>query len=162
MKDNLKKNSQKYLMRSQQLRQLQQLQQSRQLWLLRQLKQPTYLKLTQPNKSDQSEYIPDEFVNNIISLRKIQSQIYLERRRLLLKYKNEEINQNDKNNVIICKNIGNDSGMNKDTPFISYLIDKRINFCELGASSHIAAFVPVTCNFRFCFLRDWKWKDHYG
>lgn len=58
--------------------------------------------------------------------------------------------------------IGYDSGFNKNTPFINYLINKRIGFCKLGASSHIAAFVPVSCTSRYCFIREWKGKDHYG
>jgi len=38
--------------------------------------------------------------------------------------------------------IGYTSNLTKSTPFIEYLINKRINFCQLGASTHIAAFIP--------------------
>jgi hypothetical protein len=89
-------------------------------------------------------------------------QNYLKRRKLALKYKDDETDENIHNNENICKIIGIDSGLNKDTPFINYLINKRINFCELGASSHIAAFVPVGYNSRYCFLRNREGKDHYG
>lgn len=34
------------------------------------------------------------------------------------------------------------SEFNKNSPFINMLINKRIHFCELGPSCHIAAFVP--------------------
>lgn len=71
----------------------------------------------------------------------------------------EENNSNIDN---INNNIGYDSGFNKDTPFINYLITKRISFCELGASSHIAAFVPSTYSQRYCLIREWKGKDRYG
>lgn len=60
------------------------------------------------------------------------------------------------------KNIGYTSSLTKDTPFIQYLINKRILFCQLGAFSHIAAFVPVSSNFRECFKRYGKWKGRYG
>lgn len=96
------------------------------------------------------------------SLRKQQSQNYLEKRRLMLKYKDEDNMENNSNNNNINENIGVDSGLNKDTPFINYLINKRIHFCELGASSHIAAFIPVTYSSRYCFIRGWKGKGHYG
>lgn len=101
-------------------------------------------------------------LKQIHSPRKIQLMNNLEKRRLLLKYKDHETNEILQNNKNIGKNIGFDSGLNKDTPFINYLINKRINFCELGASSHIAAFIPSTYNSRYCFIRGWKGKDHYG
>lgn len=34
--------------------------------------------------------------------------------------------------------------LTKDDPLISYLIDKRMNFCQLGPSIHIAALIPIT------------------
>lgn len=34
------------------------------------------------------------------------------------------------------------SEFNKDSPFINMLINRRIRFCDLGPSCHIAAFVP--------------------
>jgi hypothetical protein len=57
--------------------------------------------------------------------------------------------------------IGNFSEFTKDTPLIRYLIDKRINFCKLSASVHIAAFVPVVLNTRCCFIWGGKWKSRY-
>jgi hypothetical protein len=59
-------------------------------------------------------------------------------------------------------NGGYNSKLDKNTPFIEYLINKRINFCVLGTSSHIAAFVPVTNNSRYCFIRKWKREDDNG
>ena len=100
--------------------------------------------------------------NQLYSLRTKQSQNYLEMRRLMLRYKYEKNNNVDNDNQYVCQTIGYNTGFDKNTPFINYLIDKRINFCELGASSHIAAFVPVTNNFRYCFIQEWKGKDHYG
>ena len=57
---------------------------------------------------------------------------------------------------------GSDSNFDKNTPLIDYLINKRINFCVLGPSSHIAAFIPVTNNSRYCFIRKWKGENDYG
>jgi len=57
--------------------------------------------------------------------------------------------------------IGWTSNLTADTPFINYLIEKRINFCQLGASSHIAAFVPVVSGNRSCFIHCGKWKGRY-
>lgn len=69
---------------------------------------------------------------------------------------------NKSNNCESCfVELGYTSKLSKDTPFIKYLIDKRINFCQLGASSHIAAFVPVTFNSRCCFIHNGKWKGRY-
>lgn len=51
---------------------------------------------------------------------------------------------------------------NKNTPLINYLINKRLNFCELGASSHIAAFIPDTNVIRYCLIPKWEEKNHYG
>ena len=101
--------------------------------------------------------------NQIHSLRKIQSQNYLKKHKIMLKYKNDKNNEkHNNNNKSICKNIGFDSGLNKNTPFINYLINKRINFCELGSSSHIAAFIPVSNNSWYYFIRKCKRKDNYG
>lgn len=66
------------------------------------------------------------------------------------------------NNCELCSvELGYTSNLSKDTPFIRFLIDKRINFCQLGASSHIAAFVPVSFNSRCCFIHHGKWKGRY-
>ena len=62
---------------------------------------------------------------------------------------------------IIEKTNGCTSNLTKDTPFINYLIEKRINFCQLGVSSHIAAFVPVSGTSRSCFKHYGKWKGRY-
>lgn len=58
--------------------------------------------------------------------------------------------------------LGYTSNLSKDTPFIKFLIDKRINFCQLGSSSHIAALVPVSFNSRCYFIHNGKWKGYYG
>ena len=63
-------------------------------------------------------------------------------------------------NEIYANSNGYTSNLTKDTPFIEYLIDKRIHFCQLGASSHIAAFVPVSFNHRYCLIHNGKWKGH--
>lgn len=57
---------------------------------------------------------------------------------------------------------GYSSNFDKNTPLIDYLINKRINFCTLGSSSHIAAFIPVSSNSRYCFIRKWKRQYDYG
>lgn len=104
-----------------------------------------------------------------LSRRKQQTQKHLELHRNKVKYNRNRNNLDDTEtdtdsdtSIIICREIGYNSGLDKNTPLISYLINRRINFCELGASSHIAAFVPVVNNSRYCFLRDWKGKDRYG
>lgn len=48
--------------------------------------------------------------------------------------------------------------LDKNCPFINNLIDKRINSCVVGPSSHIAAFLPSTVEIRSCFLSNWKRK----
>jgi len=97
-----------------------------------------------------------------ISLRKKQTQNYLEIHRHKMNYIRDNEEENNSNIDIIDNSDGYDSGFNKDTPFINYLITKRISFCELGASSHIAAFVPSLYTQRNCLIRGWKGKDHYG
>lgn len=108
---------------------------------------------------------PQKFKN--YSSRELQKQDYLDKRRksMLANYDDDDNDKENDDNFFshqIQNDIGCDSGFNKDTPFISYLINKRINYCALGASSHIAAFVPVRCNSRCCFIREWKGKGHYG
>jgi hypothetical protein len=44
--------------------------------------------------------------------------------------------------------------MNRNTPFIDYLIDKRRNNCVMEASSHIAVFIPTTIKYRQCLIRN--------
>lgn len=100
-----------------------------------------------------------------LSRRKLQTQNYLREQRNKLRYRIDNQNYYNFDNtkkIKICQNIGYDSGLNKNTPFIDYLINKRINFCELGPSSHIAAFFPVSYNLKYCFLRQWKGKDNFG
>jgi len=94
------------------------------------------------------------------NLRKTQNHLKMHRHKM--RYIRDIGEENNSNNHSIDNNIGYDSGFNKDTPFINYLINKRISFCELGDSSHIAAFVPSTCSSRCCFIREWKGKDNYG
>jgi len=65
------------------------------------------------------------------------------------------------NKSLTNNNIGWTSNLDKDTPFISYLIDKRINFCHLGASSHIAAFIPVSLKSWYCFIHHGRGKGRY-
>lgn len=98
------------------------------------------------------------------SSRKQQKQNYLDKRRksMLANYNDNELYAYNFFSPQIYNDIGYDSCFNKDTPFISYLIKKRINFCSLGSSSHIAAFVPVKYSSRCCFIREWCGKDHYG
>lgn len=62
---------------------------------------------------------------------------------------------------LVNKNIGYTTGLTKDTPFVKYLIDKRMCFCHLGSSSHIAAFISVPLNSRCCFIQHGKWKGRY-
>lgn len=104
-----------------------------------------------------------------LSRRKQQTQKHLELHRNKVKYNRNKNNldaidfDTDTNsNVVVCKEVGWNSGFDKNTPLIEYLINKRINFCELGSSSHIAAFVPVANNDWYCFIRGWKGKDRYG
>lgn len=101
--------------------------------------------------------------NQTLSRRKLQTQKHLELHRNKVKYNKNNFDSTDSDtNNIVCKEVGWNSGLNKNTPLIDYLINKRINFCELGASSHIAAFFPVSNNDRHYFKRDWKGKDRYG
>ena len=85
----------------------------------------------------------------------------------MIRHKLSYVRDNGKENMsninIIKNDIGYDSGFNKDTPFINYLINKRISFCDLGASSHIAAFIPSTYGHKCCLIREWKGKgkDYY-
>ena len=59
---------------------------------------------------------------------------------------NSNLGEKSHNNII-----GKTSNLTKETPFISFLIDKRIKFCHLGASSHIAAFIPTSINLTTLF-----------
>jgi len=56
--------------------------------------------------------------------------------------------------------VGNTTTLTKDTPFIKYLIDKRIYFCQLGSSSHIAAFLSSSLD-SGCFIQYGKWNCYY-
>lgn len=56
-------------------------------------------------------------------------------------------------NINNYKNITNTTGLTKDTPFIKNLIDKRIYFCQLGSSSHIAAFLSVSLDSQYHFIQ---------
>jgi hypothetical protein len=117
-----------------------------------------FLKRLQQTQQTQQTSSP----NCSISLRKKQTQNYLEMYRHKMIYIKDNEGKNNSNNDSTNNNIGYYTGFNKDTPFINYLINKRISFCVLGASSHIAAFVASTCSSRCCFIREWKGKDHYG
>ena len=102
-----------------------------------------------------------------LSRRKQQTQKQLELHRNKVKYNENKNNLDDTDNdfvssIIVCREIGYNSGLDKNTPLINYLINRRINFCELGSYSHIAAFIHVVNNFRYCFIRYWKGKNCYG
>jgi hypothetical protein len=62
-------------------------------------------------------------------------------------------------NINNTKNITieNTTSLTKDTPFIKYLIDKRIYFCKLGSSSHIAAFMSCSLD-AGCLIQYGKWN----
>lgn len=47
---------------------------------------------------------------------------------------------------------GRESILTAEDPFIDYLIKKRINFCKVGPSSHIAAFVPNLARAKWCLI----------
>ena len=48
--------------------------------------------------------------------------------------------------------------LDKNNPFISSLINKRIDSCVIGPSSHIAAFLQNTVDMRSCFIPSRKRK----
>jgi len=48
--------------------------------------------------------------------------------------------------------------LDKNNPFIDNLINKRINSCVVGPSSHIAAFLQNTVDIRSCFIPSRKRK----
>ena len=50
------------------------------------------------------------------------------------------------------------SELDKNNPFISSLINKRIDSCVVGPSSHIAAFLQNTVDIRSCFIPSRKRK----
>lgn len=63
-------------------------------------------------------------------------------------------NVDSNNNSFHSNDFGQTSNLTKETPFIKYLINKRIKFCQLGASSHIAAFIPVSINLEMLFYQS--------
>jgi len=63
-------------------------------------------------------------------------------------------------NSLKNKDRGYTSFLNKDTPLIKSLINKRITYCNLGASSHIAAFFPESIR-TICCQESSKGKDRY-
>lgn len=113
------------------------------------------------NKLNQFNYKPEQN-HSTYSHRKIQTQRYLKMRRYKIMSMNEMTEKVIKNALDTDMDTGYDTQFDKNTPFINYLINKRINFCELGASTHIAAFVPVSSGSKCYFIREWKGKDHYG
>lgn len=62
---------------------------------------------------------------------------------------------------MINKNNGYTCEFNKDTPLIKSLINKRISYCNLGASSHIAAFFSEPIRLSSCIEGSGKGKDRY-
>lgn|SRR3990167_3801816 len=118
---------------------------------------------TLPNYKPIDYYYQDIYDNfKYLSSRKQQMQQQLKLHRNKLRHKDENNLNNFNSDPILCKEIGHVSGFDKNTPLINYLINKRINFCELGSSSHIAAFISVVNNSRYCFIRGWCKKDCYG
>jgi hypothetical protein len=61
-------------------------------------------------------------------------------------------------------NIEQTTNLNATTPFVNYMINKRINNCELKQFSHIAAIIPVAHKLRYCFILGFrkKWKCGIG
>ena len=94
---------------------------------------------------------------------KIKSRIKSRTRtRTKIKNRLNEDSDDEINNIIKIDNeIGFTTNLNKNTPFINYLINKRICFCQLMNSLHIAAFIPVSTGSKSCFLSRWKWKGRY-
>lgn len=63
-------------------------------------------------------------------------------------------------NIKMCSdNLENISKLSKETPFINFLINKRINFCKLGSSNHIATFIPVSFDKYFFTYAKWT-RNH--
>ncbi len=58
-------------------------------------------------------------------------------------------------------NYGYTTDINKENPIISYMIDKRINNCRVGPSSHIAAFLPSNIDIGSCFIPGYRKKGDY-
>lgn len=133
---------------------------------LNSLNSSNYTITTDPINYYRKDVLKQNHIKNI-SKRKQQRQDYLELHRNIINNKNDyNYNYNYNgicgSNIIIHNQIGYNTKYDKNTPLIDYLINKRINYCELGASSHIAAFFPNTTNLRHCFIRGWKGKDRYG
>ena len=84
------------------------------------------------------------------------------RKRQRLRHQNQQINTeyNNNNDVPIIDN--NTSTLTKETPFIKYLINKRTSCCQMGPSTHIAAFVSVASKDWYCFENYRKWQGYYG
>ena len=88
--------------------------------------------------------------------KKIYSLKYY-RKKKFFKVENNKIYEKEKiNNDMYYINLGYTTNLNKDTPFIKFLIDKRIYYCKLGASTHIAAFIPESFNLWYYFLQSKK------
>ena len=126
------------------------------------LKQNYQKLMNQFNQPNQvlNTHCPSNYTS--VSLRKKQTQNYLEMHRHKMSYIRDNGEENNSNINIINNNIGYNSGFNKDTPFINYLITKRINFCGNGDFFHIASFIPSTYSQPNCLIREWKGKDRYG
>lgn len=58
-------------------------------------------------------------------------------------------------------NYGYTTDINKENPIISYMIDRRINNCRIGPSSHIAAFLPSNIDIGSCFISGYRKKGYY-
>ena len=122
------------------------------------------------NSSDTESYlsdIEDDSLDSNKSSTNNSSNYYGRRKwsRTKTKFISEKIEKSTKStNYEICSdNIGYTTKLSSDTPFIRFLINKRINFCQLGASSHIASFIPVACNLWQCLIHKGKgkWKSRY-
>lgn len=56
------------------------------------------------------------------------------------------------------------TNLDANTPFVNYLINKRLENCVLNKYSHIAAIIPVAHKIRYCFIFGFwqKWKCDFG
>jgi len=90
--------------------------------------------------SDEAEIVVSPRKGKIIEV--VNSKMYfLKNSKSKREYlKNKNIQPEKKEHVYYTG--GSVSEFNKESPFINMLINRRIRFCDLGPSCHIAAFVP--------------------
>jgi hypothetical protein len=73
----------------------------------------------------------------------------------------EEIYDNYSQNSPINYPSGYTTEINKFSPIISYLINRRISNCRVGPSSHIAAFLPSNIDIGSCFISGYRKKGRH-